>query len=168
VDDVADAYRRYFGLIRAKCRRMLSDAQEAEDVAQETFIRLWRSGPASSQDPSQVSAWVYRTSTRLAVDRLRQRRRREPVAPAHAEAEAGAEDAASGDDLAARVQARQEVERFARALTEQELEVALLHRVDGLTQPEVAEVVGVSERTVRRLLTRLDTRLQALRTEASR
>jgi RNA polymerase sigma-70 factor, ECF subfamily len=164
VDDVADAYRQYFGLIRAKCRRMLSDAQEAEDVAQETFIRLWRDGPPGSADAAQVGAWVYRTSTRLAIDRLRQRRRWEPEVVDAPDCDAGP----IGEDLAARVQARQQVERFARVLTEQELEVALLHRVDGLTQPEVAQVIGVSERTVRRLLARLDVRLGALRAEAHR
>ena len=40
-----------------------------------------------------------------------------------------------------------------------------LDRVDGLTQPESAEVLGISERTVRRMLTRLDARLAALRAE---
>jgi RNA polymerase sigma-70 factor (ECF subfamily) len=48
----------------------------------------------------------------------------------------------------------------------EELECALLDRLDGLTQVESAEVLGVSERTVRRMLTRFDERLASLR-EAS-
>ena len=44
----------------------------------------------------------------------------------------------------------------------QELEAAILSRLDHLTHPEIAEVMGVGERTVRRLLTRFDERVTLL------
>ncbi len=54
---------------------------------------------------------------------------------------------------------------LARRLPADELEVALLVRLDGLTQAEIAEVVRVSERTVRRCLRRLDHRVAKMRKE---
>ena len=47
-----------------------------------------------------------------------------------------------------------------------ELEAAILNRVDRLSHPEVAEVLGVSERTVRRLLTRFDESVRLLKESA--
>src|SRR2546428_9990106 len=51
---------------------MLSDLAEADDAAQETFVRLWRARLRDS-DPRRLTAWIYRTSRRIAIDRLRKR-----------------------------------------------------------------------------------------------
>jgi RNA polymerase sigma-70 factor (ECF subfamily) len=152
--DIQSAYLRYFPLIREKCRRMLGDSDEAQDVAQETFFRLWKSG-LQAQDARHATAWIYRTSTNLAVDRLRQRR---STASRTVEALP-----AEGGSMEASVQQRQELEMYARHLPPDALEAALMHRLDGLTQPEIAEVLQVSERTVRRLLQKLDAQVEHLR-----
>ncbi|MFT3842773.1 MAG: sigma-70 family RNA polymerase sigma factor [Myxococcaceae bacterium] len=151
-DTVEGVYRRYFPLIREKCRSTLADSEEAQDVAQDTFIRLWKSGLPLA-DARKVSAWVYRTATHLAVDRLR--RRKGPEQRIEADA-----PVAGGE---ARVEVREQLERLARQIPADELELAFLTRLDGLTQPECAEVLGVSERTVRRMLTKLDERVAALK-----
>src|SRR2546423_906525 len=72
LDDVEATYRRYFALIREKCRRMLGDFAEADDVAQETFVRLWRTNLRAG-DRRSVLAWIYKTRTPPAIDRLRGR-----------------------------------------------------------------------------------------------
>jgi RNA polymerase sigma-70 factor (ECF subfamily) len=149
---VEGVYRRYFPLIREKCRSMLADSEEAQDVAQDTFIKLWKSGLALD-DARKVSAWVYRTATHLAVDKLR--RRKGPELRIEADA-----PVAGGD---ARVEIRQQLQRLAQHIPADELELAFLSRLDGLSQPECAEVLGVSERTVRRMLTKLDERAAALK-----
>lgn len=145
--EVEEAYRRLWPIIRAKCARMLADVNEAEDVAQATFERLWRAELAE-RDPKTVTAWIYRTSTRLAIDRLRQRRRW-----------AGVEEVERMDHtLLDRTIAKSALARIAQRVPADELEAVVLHRFDGLTQPEVAELLGVSERTVRRTLARFDSR----------
>src|SRR5207245_1557090 len=58
-----------YPVIRSKCARMLGDGDEAADVAQETFLRLWQSGAADADLPQRMS-WIYKTSTRLAIDQL--------------------------------------------------------------------------------------------------
>jgi RNA polymerase sigma-70 factor (ECF subfamily) len=157
LSQLESTYRRYFPLIREKCRRMLG-AADGDDVAQETFVRLWKAG-LSGTDDLQVTAWIYRTSTRLAIDLLRQRERR--AAPQTVAAIGGLASSPPGTDVA--LQTRREIEELLRLLPADELELALLHRLDGLTQAEIAEVAGVSERTVRRALRRLQARVQTLR-----
>jgi RNA polymerase sigma-70 factor (ECF subfamily) len=161
LDDVDAAYRRYFALIREKCRRMLADFAEADDVAQETFVRLW-SAKLDSSDSRRVVGWIYRTATRLAVDRLRERSRVVSVdSPGKVLAQLEALAPGSDDALAT----RSSLAAIARRLPPEELEVALLSRLDGLTQMEIAELSGVSERTVRRRLRKLDARVAKLRKE---
>lgn len=143
--DVEEAYRRYFPVIRAKCARMLRDPSEAHDLAQETFTRLWMR-KETLRDPEAVLSWVYRTSTRLAVDRLRRR-----------EATAGTtEHALLGASPDPQIEARDTLRVLFQRLKTRELEVLLLTRGDGLTQSEVAQVLNLSERTVRRILERVD------------
>ncbi|HEX4382216.1 MAG TPA: sigma-70 family RNA polymerase sigma factor [Myxococcales bacterium] len=157
MQDVEATYRRYFPLIREKCRRMLGDAAEADDVAQETFVRFWQS--ARDKDVRAASAFIYKTCTRLAVDRIRERARR----PSSDRLLDEVADAAPASDQS--LAARRELLLVARTLPGAELEVALLSRLDRLTHEEIAEVLGVSDRTVRRALARLDERVAALRKE---
>ncbi len=56
----------------ALCRRMLGDPHEAEDVAQEAFLRAYRSLPTYRGD-GPFGAWVWRIAMRLAIARLKQR-----------------------------------------------------------------------------------------------
>ena len=144
---VEAAYERLWPIVRAKCARMMADDSEAQDVAQQTFERLWRAGLADG-DARTVSAWIYKTSTRLALDRLRRKRIRQAYKPS-------VEQTVHPD---AQVGARQALDRLAQTVPRRELEAVILSRVDGLTQPEVAEVLGISERTVRRHLASFDQR----------
>ena len=140
---------------------MLADFAEADDVAQETFVRLWRTDLAGD-DPRQVLAWIYRTSTRLAIDRMRERSRIASTEMSESALAQLGSDGPGGDDAIA---ARRALALLAGRLRPAELEVALLFRIDGLSQPEIAHVLGMSERTVRRWLRRLEARVAGLRKE---
>jgi len=157
--DLRALYDRYFGILRQKCLRMLPDAGEAEDVAQETFIRLWGSRARFSR-PEQVVAWLYRTGTRLAVDRLRRQRVRAAASEAQPVVAAGF---TGSPEFEAHYRAAWA--RLSRRLSADELELALLVHVDRMSQPEIAEVMDSSERTIRRRLAKLSARLQRLREE---
>jgi RNA polymerase sigma-70 factor, ECF subfamily len=148
--EIEHTYRQYFQIVRAKCARMLRDPAEAQDVAQETFARLWIHR-ADIADTQAVTAWLYRTSTRLAVDSYRRTRGQEPLDPQHEEGRPP-----GGAD---RLDAVRLLERIAGRAPPRELEVAILSRIDELTQDEIAEVTGMSSRTVRRLLRKFDGRL---------
>ncbi|NGZ77802.1 RNA polymerase sigma factor SigW [Saccharibacillus alkalitolerans] len=85
--EIVDLYKdRIFHL----AYRMLSNRHEAEDVVQETFLRVYRN--LDRYDPGQkFSTWIYRIGTNLSIDRLRKRK------PTYSlDAEIGDQDGADG------------------------------------------------------------------------
>jgi RNA polymerase sigma-70 factor (ECF subfamily) len=156
-DQVEAAYRRYFPMIVQKSRRILRDASEAQDLAQETFLRLWK-GRLDLRDVLATTAWLYKTCTRLALDRLRSR-----VRPADGSDELAVAMACPQPSAEDRSHHRGLLRDLLDALPAAEVEAAVLARVDGLNQQEIAEVLGTSERTVRRLLARADDRIAGWR-----
>jgi RNA polymerase sigma-70 factor (ECF subfamily) len=139
---------------------MLRGHSDATDLAQEVFVRLWKHR-ALIEDQQALTAWLYRTSTRLVIDRARQGAlTRESLA--HLQT--------MGDELSdysdEHFVSRQKLRLVVTDVPAQELEAAILNRFDRLTQPEIAEVMSVGERTVRRLLSRFDERVSALKESA--
>jgi RNA polymerase sigma-70 factor (ECF subfamily) len=154
------AYARFLPPVRAKCRRLLGSSEAAEEVVQESFVRLWEAGPSLGPDADTrtVLAWLYRTSTRLALDALRRQKR----------SASSLEDEARlpcGLSLEDSLLARRIVTALAQSVASDALEAAVLCRVDGVSQLEAAEILGVSERTVRRLLDRFDAQAEQWRKE---
>jgi RNA polymerase sigma-70 factor, ECF subfamily len=135
---------RVYGL----ARRVLRDPAQAEEVAQEALIEVWRT--ASRFDPSRGSAtaWVLTITHRRAVDRVRS-------------AQAGLDRerrvaAASGetpyDDVVEEVTAsleQQQVRRCVKGLTELQREAITLAYYQGYTYREVAELLGAALPTVK-------------------
>ena len=152
-----DCYRKVFPLVLAKCRRMLRGDSDAMDLAQEVFVRLWRHRELV-QDHAALTAWLYRTSTRLVIDRARQRALSQESLQHLLHV---LEDPSA--DSEARFISRRQLRSVLSECPESELEAAMLSRLDRMTHPEIAEVVGVGERTVRRMLGRFDERVVALK-----
>ena len=153
-----ETYLRFVPSVRAKCRRLLGPTDDAEDVAQESFVRLWEGGPdPEREDVRTVLAWLYRTSTRLCIDRLRRRNVRY-AGPID-------DDTPCGTALETAVVARDLIFRLRSTAGADEVEAAVLCRVDGLAHVEAGDVLGVSERTIRRLLQRFDDQSRSVREE---
>jgi RNA polymerase sigma-70 factor (ECF subfamily) len=158
-------YRRFLPAIRMKCRRILAQLEDAEDVAHESFVRLLQHGPSWSTeaDTPVVMAWLYRTCTRLAIDTLRSRARLTLTSdPSRDDQESWWP---GGVALESALHARRLVHTLCKRVDGDELEAAVLCRVDGLSQLEAAAVLGVSERTMRRLLERFDVHVKQWREE---
>jgi RNA polymerase sigma-70 factor, ECF subfamily len=156
-DQVEEAYRRYFPMIVRKSNRILRDASEAQDLAQETFLRLWKSR-LDLRDVLATTAWLYKTCTRLALDRLRS-----PVRPADGSDQLAIAIECPAANAEDRSHHRRLLGELLDALPAAEVEAAVLSRVDGLNQLEIGEVLGISERSVRRLLARVDVRIAGWR-----
>jgi len=163
LDDAAfeACYRRVFPIVLAKCRRMLRGHADALDVTQEVFIRLWEHRELV-EDHRALTAWLYRTSTRLVIDRARLRQ----LSQASEFALQTLVGESHDEFPDARLASRRQLQVVFREFPDQELHAAILNRFDRLTHPEIAEVMGVSERTVRRLLARFDERASTLKESA--
>lgn len=138
---LAELYRRCGALVLRRCRLLLRDPAEAEDVLQEVFVRLLKYG-ASLEGEQVPLSWLYRTAERCCFDRLRRRRREEPADGAALEREPAPLDQALS------AEAREMLGRFLQRLPEKLQRLALLHYLDGLPQERIAEEIGWSRRTV--------------------
>jgi RNA polymerase sigma-70 factor (ECF subfamily) len=154
----SDAIARFLPPARAKCRRLLGTSAAADDVAQEAVVRLWKSGVVEGGDVRAAMAWLFRTCTHLAIDVLRDRRRTDA-------GEVDLDASPCGVNVAGTVEARAVIVALAASVPQDELSAAILCRVDALSHPEAALVLGVNERTVRRWLERFDERVAPLRKE---
>lgn len=156
------AYQRFVAPIRAKCQRLLGRSGEAEEVVQETFLRLWQAGiplpPAA--EPRAVMAWLYRTCTHLAIDHLRSHRLRTRAPDDVLDA------LPCSTALDVWLSTKQTLASLATRLPADELQAVILCRVDGLSHVEAAEVLDTSERTLRRLLVAFDRRAEKWRKES--
>ena len=134
----------------AQAYRMLADAAEAEDVAQEALIRLWKIAPEWRPGEAKVSTWLYRVVANLAVDRLRRRRREAPL-------EAAGEPAAPGATPVERLQdgARaQALSEALAALPDRQAQAVALRHLEGLGNPEIAAIMDMSVAAVESLTAR--------------
>lgn len=129
--------------------RMLGDAAEAEDVAQEAMLRLWRIAAEWRQGEAQVSTWLYRVASNLCTDRLR--RRRTVDIEAVPEIEDGQASAVDGMIEADRVSALQQA---LDGLPDRQRQAVVLRHIEGLSNPEIAEVMDIGVEAVESLTAR--------------
>lgn len=141
-------------------RLLGGDRAEAEDVAQEAMLRLWRIAPDWRQGEAQVSTWLYRVVTNLCTDRLRGRMRRGAMplddAPEVADGAAGAEAGLIAADRANALQTA------LAQLPDRQREAVVLRHIEGLTNPEIANVMEIGVEAVESLTARGKRTLAAL------
>lgn len=144
--------RRLLPRVLGYAGRVLADRVEAEDVAQETMLRLWKIAPAWRPGEAKVSTWAYRVAANLCTDRLRARRRhRADALDDVAEPADGAASAVAGMIEADRVAA---LDVALAALPERQREAVVLRHIEGLSNPEIAEILQIGVEAVESLTAR--------------
>jgi RNA polymerase sigma-70 factor, ECF subfamily len=138
-DRFDELYARFGSSIYARCRQILRDAAAAQDATQEVFLRI-HGTLDRIRGEREAFSWLYRTATNHCLNEIRNGRLRAsllatlPEKPVlHAEARL------SDQDLVA---------RLVRELPEELATAAWMYHVDELEQAEIAEICGVSRRTV--------------------
>lgn len=130
--------------------RILQDTEEARDIVQVTFFRLWEKRQRFDGRWSP-NTWIYRIATNLAIDHLRSRRSKQKSAePVRLHIQDGADSRARLDRASVHEGEVMNIfHELAAELTEKQRMVFLLREVEGLPSKEVAEIVGCRESTVR-------------------
>ena len=152
---VAGCLDRYGGLVWSLTSRALGAGPEAEDVAQDIFVELWRKSVQFDPGKGKEATFVAMIARRRIIDRLRQR----TAQPAPDPIETAAMPAAVSGD---RLEQDEEMKRIEDAMTQLNPEQAQAIRLsvcEGLTQRQVAErldvPLGTVKTNVRRGLLRL-------------
>ena len=151
-DSFADAlsalYHARFQSLFRYLDRLTGDPDLAQDIAQDTFVRLHRRGTM----PDDPRAWLATVATNLFRDQRRQARRRAELVLEHgAETHASEPPAADADALVG--ETRSQVRAALDALPERDRTLLLL-RHEGYSYRELARAVGVAESSVGTLLVR--------------
>lgn len=137
-------YDRYGASVYSLALRMLQDRLLAEELVQETFVRVWRQSPSFDGARGAVATWIMGIARNLAIDELRRRGARPTMAGGNAAAQL--ELVESGDDdpsEQAYASIRHEVVTGALAqLPEAQRTVVELAYFGGLSQSEIAARLG--------------------------
>jgi len=138
----------HLGRIHAFAWRMLGDAAEAEDVAQEAFLRLWRQA-GKWRAEARVGTWLHRVAHNLCIDRLRQRRgdggEELPDLPDPAPGPAANQQ---------RAQVARRIEAALASLPERQRAAIVLVHYQELGNIEAAGIMGVGVEAMESLLSR--------------
>jgi RNA polymerase sigma-70 factor (ECF subfamily) len=135
--------------------RILGDEAEAEDVAQDAMLRLWRQAGDWRSGEAQISTWLYRVTRNLCIDRIRKRR---PTAPLEDVAEPP-DPAPSALDRLAKSEENRVLARAILALPARQHQALVLRHFEGMSNPGIGARLGCSVEAVESLLSRARRRL---------
>ena len=127
----------------------LGNTSDAEDVTQEAFLKLWKVASSWKQDKAQVSTWLYRVVSNLCKDRYR-RTTLEGTASTQEPTDENASPTYGLEE-----QYRQKALYAAMSLlTESQRLAVQLRHIDELTNPQIAEIMGLSVEAIESLIAR--------------
>lgn len=153
--EITEFYREHHGRLYNIAWRILGDSDDAEEVMQDTILK-YVTGSVSLRGP-QESAWLARTCIRAAIDRLRERRRRDLFLEeyVHQTEEVAEEVPASALSLNKVKQAMERLQEPYRLV----LDLVL---IEGLDYEEISAYTGKKEVTIRSIYSRGREKLKKL------
>jgi RNA polymerase sigma-70 factor (ECF subfamily) len=146
-------FERHYAGVFSVVVRIVGAPEEAEEVTQDTFLKLYRR-PLADNDDANVRGWLYRVATNAAFNSVRSRRRR----LGWLKRLAGRVERHLDDDPLDQVTRRDEAEivRDHLARLPERQRAALVLRSSGMSYAEVASAIGVSPNSVGTILSRAE------------
>ncbi|WP_224241022.1 RNA polymerase sigma factor [Hyalangium gracile] len=151
--ELEELYDRYAPGMYRRALGMLQREADAWDAVQETFIRIIQNAPAFRREARPMT-YIYRVTTNVCLNMLRSRSLRDV-----SEQDEGPEPEV---DALAPSECRDFLLKLSRDLDERSLTVAALYYVDGLSQEEIAQVLGLSRKTIVREVKHITTLAQTI------
>lgn len=159
---VAEEMEQHRARVTRYIHYLVRNSAEAEDLAQETFLRAHRQR-SSLRDPTALESWLYQIASHVCIDRLRQRARGRPreVDTAVEELPLNDADNPSPFKIVQQTEMSECVQSYVSELSDGYKAVLLFHDADGLTAEEIAQLLHVPLTTVKMRLHRARRQLQA-------
>ena len=161
-----DLYASHHARIRGYVRSMVHDPMEVDDLTQEVFLRAHRKID-TVRDPDALTSWLYRIATHVCYDRYRRSARQPRLDPLDVTDSGQPNLGFERPDEVSLLQALERAEmsscvrKYLDGLSDDYRQVILLHDLEELTNPEIAEMLGVSLDAVKIRLHRARRKLQA-------
>ena len=146
--------------------RFIGNRTQAEDLAQEVFIKVWQA--AKSYEPkAKFTTWIYRITANLCFNELKSARRKKWFSFSQSDEdsraaveESLADSAPSAEDILLQKERSRQISNALQSLPENQRMALILKRYDGLSYQEIAQVIGRSVSAVESLLVRAKRTLQ--------
>jgi RNA polymerase sigma-70 factor, ECF subfamily len=136
-------------VVYAQAFRMLGDRAEAEDITQDSLLRLWHAAPDWQAGQAKVTTWLYRVTSNLCIDKMRKSKRQLSAAVP--------EMPDDGPDMERRLQDRARAQALRAALSDlpdRQKQAMVLRHLEGLSNPDVAQIMQISVEAVESLMSR--------------
>ena len=136
-------------VVFAQAFRMLGDRAEAEDVTQESLLRLWKAAPGWDATRAKITTWLYRVTSNMCIDCLRKSNRNSgDEVPEVA-------DETPGIDLKLQATARaQALQHALQTLPDRQRQAMILRHIEDLSNPEISDIMEISVEAVESLVSR--------------
>ena len=136
-------------VVFAQAFRMLGDRAEAEDVTQESLLRLWKAAPGWDATRAKITTWLYRATSNLCIDRLRKSNRNSgDEVPEVA-------DETPGIDRKLQATARaQALQHALQTLPDRQRQAMILRHIEDPSNPEISDIMEISVEAVESLVSR--------------
>jgi len=136
-------------VVYAQAFRMLGDRAEAEDITQDSLLRLWHAAPDWQAGQAKVTTWLYRVTSNLCIDKMRKSNRQS--------SDAVPEMPDDGPDMERCLQDRARAQALRAALSDlpdRQKQAMVLRHLEGLSNPDVAQIMQISVEAVESLMSR--------------
>jgi RNA polymerase sigma-70 factor (ECF subfamily) len=144
-------YQRYSGVLFSTAYRVLNDETAAEDVLQDVFVQIWEKAPLYDSSRGKPLTWAVTMTRNKAIDRLRSQQRRNRLRD-ELESEAALfeefSDRSSLDEVQV-IESGALIRRAVQQLSKEQRQAIELAFFSGMSQSEIAEVIGEPLGTVK-------------------
>jgi RNA polymerase sigma-70 factor (ECF subfamily) len=148
-----ELFLRYYPALKRFVGRMMP--QQAEDIVQEVFLRVYRDIRKFSPDKGSFKTWIFSIAANLTVDEYRRRRRWLRIfRPLGKEALNLPDGSRSPDEALLEKERRSEIEKALQMVPIEQRQVLILKHLEGFKFREIAQILGISEGTAKSRMAR--------------
>lgn len=151
------------------CLRMTGNEEDAADMTQEAFLKVWKHLESFQFDAS-FSTWLYRLASNCCLDLLRARKRKPTISLTVEDDEQSqvldvTDSAPTPEEAAICQEEREHLQQAMKQLDDEQRQILTLRVVNDLSYTEIAKILQIKEGTVKSRLSRARDQLRKILTE---
>ena len=128
--------------------QILRNQADAEDIVQETMLRLWKKAPYWEESGASVSTWLWRVSVNLSIDKIRKRKKSEPISENVVDQNTCISELLENRDRVVALQVA------LQTLPKRQRIAVILRHIEGESNQHISSILGISISAVESIVAR--------------